>query len=265
MPAAVRETRNPQSTSAHQSRAVVQLYLVTPLRLPETTVRIGGDADCGGGGNSFAEIRQTFPKRCWLLWTGVRNASVFAVAASSSIKRIFKPSTPSIDSSATGHIFLCLRPGSPQSLPKIFAGISRGQPPKPIDLQARDPELVGARPAAFHQRAVIFHEAAELGTHVETSPLHARPNLPRLQVHRLHLGSGDFWQRIAQAVVEANLIIGPWRARQPGLLVRVKVGQDLAGTVVKRDERTGAWPLICSDVSCAVITQAKRSKSGSRS
>jgi hypothetical protein len=128
MPAAVRETRNPQSTSAHQSRAVVQLYLVTPLRLPETTVRIGGDADCEGGGNSFAEMRQTFPKRCWLLWTGVRNASVFAVAASSSIKRIFKPSTPSIDSSATGHIFLCLRPGSPQSLPKIFPAYPAGTP-----------------------------------------------------------------------------------------------------------------------------------------
>jgi hypothetical protein len=264
MPAAVRETRNPQSTSAHQSRAVVQLYLVTPLRCRKRPLglaatrtakvaataspRYGRHSRNAAGYSGLVCATQAFSR-----WRRRPRSREF----SSPARRASIPAPPATSSCA------CVR-ARRNPCPKFFRHIPRA-PPKPIDLQAQDPELVGARPAAFHQRAVIFHEAAELGTHVETSPLHARPNLPRLQVHRLHLGPGDFWQRIAQAVVEANLIIGPWRARQPGLLVRVKVGQDLAGTVVKRDERTGAWPLICSDVSCAVITQAKRSKSGSRS
>jgi hypothetical protein len=48
---------------------------------------------------------------------------------SSSIRRIFSPSTPSIDSSAIGHIFLFLRPGSPRSLPSSFPAYPAGSPP----------------------------------------------------------------------------------------------------------------------------------------
>jgi hypothetical protein len=108
--------------------AIRQPYLL-PLRLPETTVRIGDDAGCEGLGNSFAEMRQTFPKRWLARSTGVRSASVRAVAASSSINSIFSPSTPSIYSSAIGHIFLCLRPGSPPSLPSNFPAYPVGSPP----------------------------------------------------------------------------------------------------------------------------------------
>ena len=54
--------------------AIRQPYLL-PLRLPETAVRIGDDAGCEGLGNSFAEMRQTFPKRWLARSTGVRSAS----------------------------------------------------------------------------------------------------------------------------------------------------------------------------------------------
>ena len=68
-----------------------------------------------------------------------------AVATSSSISRILRPSTPSIDFSETGHIFFCLRPGALPSLPSSFAGIAHRQSAEPVYLQAGKLELVGAQ------------------------------------------------------------------------------------------------------------------------
>jgi hypothetical protein len=66
---------------------------------------IADDLQCGRlGVMSFGVSRDTLPKRCWFVCTGVRTASVRAVAVSSSIKRIFSPGTPRISSKDTGHI-----------------------------------------------------------------------------------------------------------------------------------------------------------------